>query len=49
MSKLIIDKSTLIDIADAVREIEGTLEAIPVEELAQRIREIPAKLISSTY
>lgn len=40
--KLIIDKDTLVEIADAVREKSGTSESIQVSELSQAIIDIPS-------
>lgn len=49
MSYYLIQEETLQDIADAVRHVSDTDEAIPVSELAQNILDFEAKLISSAY
>ena len=41
MSKYVIEKTTLIDIADAVRGKNGTTEPIVVSELASAITNLP--------
>lgn len=41
MSKYVIDNSTLVSIADAVREKDGTTAPIVVSDLATRIKAIP--------
>lgn len=42
MSKLFIEDLTLIDIADAIREKEGTTELVPVTQMAARITNLPS-------
>lgn len=49
MSYYLIQEETLQDIANAVREVSDTDEAIPVSELAQNIRDFEAALISRAY
>lgn len=42
MSKYAINDTTLIAIGDAIREKEGSTEAIPVADFAERIAAISA-------
>ena len=44
MSKVLIDESTLTDIADAIRSKEGTTELIPPLEMPERIKAISGGL-----
>ena len=47
--RALIDKKTLVDLADLVREISGTSDPIPVHELAARIGGLGLKGIPTTY
>lgn len=40
VTKYLIEEQTLIDIADSIREMDGSDDAIPVEEYASRINSI---------
>ena len=40
MEKLLINKSTLMSIGDAIREKEGSIDLIPVNDMAERIMAI---------
>lgn len=41
MSKYSIELDTLVDIGDAIREKDGTIDPIPVTDLADRIKSLP--------
>lgn len=48
MAKYVIEDTTLVGIADAIREKEGSTAAIPVPGMKQRILDIISGSVSAT-
>ena len=45
MSQMLIQRETLVGIADAIREKSGTTDSIPVPELAAKIMAIESSVV----